>query len=48
MFLLMTVKSFKDYVQEREREYNLRIKTVVPLDDEELGYMERVLDKYVL
>ena len=48
MFLLMTVKSFKDYVQEREREYNLRIKTVVPLDDQELEYMERVLDKYVL
>lgn len=44
----MTVKSFRDYVQEREREYNLRIKTVVPVGDDELKYMERVLDKYVL
>lgn len=42
------VKSFKDYISENHREYHVRIKTVSPLDDEAMKYIERVLQKYVL
>jgi len=41
------IKSFRDYVRENGREYNLRIKTVVPLGDKEMEYIERVLSKYI-
>lgn len=43
----MPLKSFIDYVKEQEREYPIRIKTIVPLDDRAMEYIERVLDKYV-
>lgn len=43
-----TVKSFKDYVENNEREYSLRIKTVSDLGDEEMALIERVLSKYVV
>lgn len=41
------VKSFHDYIKENEREYHIRIKTVVPLGDVEMEYIERILSKYV-
>lgn len=41
------VKSFQDYIKDNHREYHVRIKTVAPLDDEAMGYVERVLQKYV-
>jgi len=41
-------KSFTDYVNEGGREYSYRIKTVSPLEDTDLEYLERVMDKYVL
>ena len=44
----MTSKAFKDYMKENEREYHARIKTVVPLEDDHIAQIERVLDKYVL
>jgi len=40
-------KSFKDYINANHREYHVRIKTVSPLDDDAMGYIERVLQKYV-
>jgi len=39
-------KSFRDYMSENHREYHVRIKTVSPLDDEAMEYIERVLHKY--
>lgn len=44
----MVAKSFRDYIQENEREYHMRIKSVAPLDENEMPYIERVLDKYVV
>ena len=41
------VKSFQDYISANHREYHIRIKTVSPLDDEAMEYIERVLQKYV-
>ena len=41
------VKSFHDYIKENEREYHIRIKTVVPLGDVEMEYIERILSKYI-
>ena len=41
-------KAFRDYIQEQEKEYSLRIKTVTPIDDDEMVYIERVLQKYYL
>lgn len=41
-------RAFRDYVQEQEKVYNLRIKTVTPIDDGEMEWIERVLQKYVL
>jgi len=41
-------KAFKDYIQEQEKVYSFRIKTVEPIGDEEMTYIERVLSKYVL
>ena len=41
------LKSFKTYVQDNEREYHLRIKTVAPIDDKEMEYIEHILAKYV-
>src|SRR5690606_35995772 len=42
------LKSFKEYLQDNAREYHYRIKTVKPLCDEDLDYIERVCRKYVL
>lgn len=45
----MTItKSFTDYLKDAGREYSFRIKTVSPLDDDHMEYIERVLQKYVL
>lgn len=44
----MALKSFTDYMGESEREYSVRIKTLVPLDDEAMEYIESILNKYVL
>lgn len=41
-------KAFRDYIQEQERTYSLRIKTVAPIGDDEMEWIERVLQKYVL
>jgi hypothetical protein len=41
-------KKFKDYILDQEREYNVRVKTIVPLDDAALGLIEQVMQKYVL
>lgn len=41
-------KAFKDYIQEQEKVYSLRIKSVAPIGDDELEWIERVLQKYVL
>ncbi len=41
-------KAFRDYIQEQERIFSLRIKTVSPVNDEEMGLIERLLQKYVL
>ncbi len=42
-----TPKSFKDYVSDNAREYQLRIKTVSELGNDEMEMIERVLQKYV-
>lgn len=39
---------YKQYLQESYKEYNYRIKTVVPLDSKKMDCIERVLDKYDL
>lgn len=44
----MTRKSFKEYITDQEREYNVRVKTIVPIGDEELGLIEQVMQKYVI
>lgn len=44
----MIPKSFSDYIEQSEREYSVRIKTLVPLDDQAVEYIERILNKYVL
>lgn len=41
-------KSFTDYLNEYTKEYGYRIKTVSPISDEDMEYIERVMDKYVL
>jgi len=41
-------KTFRDYVQEQENIYSLRIKSVVPMGSDEVEMIERVLQKYVL
>lgn len=41
-------KAFRDYIHEQEKDFSLRIKTVVPLDDENMEWIELVLQKYIL
>lgn len=43
-----TPKSFKDYVADNAREYQLRIKTVSEIGNDEMEMIERVLQKYIL
>lgn len=43
-----TPRSFKEYVADNAREYQLRIKTVSELGNKEMEMIERVLTKYVL
>jgi hypothetical protein len=40
------MKSFKDYLQESQRVFNFRLKTVVPLEQKHRDILEKVLDKY--
>jgi hypothetical protein len=42
------MKSFKKLLQESQKEYSYRLKTVVPLDDKRLEIMERFLRRYDL
>jgi hypothetical protein len=41
-------KTFRDYVSEQETTFPVRIKSVVPLDDAQMPYIERVLARYML
>jgi len=41
------VMSLKNYLIENERRYNYRIKTVVPLEEDQLDVIERCIMKYV-
>ena len=41
-------RSFKAYLQDTAREYHVRVKTIVPLDDDQMQQIERVMAKYVV
>jgi len=41
-------KAFRNYIQEQEKVYSLRLKFATPIDDEDVNWIERVLQKYVL
>jgi hypothetical protein len=44
----MARKSFREYITDQEREYNVRVKTIVPIGDDELALIEQVMQKYVI